>query len=715
MKRLLPILLLFLPISLSADLLTDILSGEYRTKAIPEMCSMDDGEQYAALEDGKVIAYDYRSGKQTEVLFDKSNTKLTQIDSLQGFLLSPNPRYLLVYNHKQQIYRRSFKADYYLFDRQRGELRPLSDTLPVQAPVFSPDGKYIAFSRDNNLYIHKLDFGTEVAVTTDGKQGCILNGTPDWLYEEEFSTTCLYAFSPDSKQLAFVRLDESEVPEFTWQNVLSERPNEIHSLKYPAAGQTNAKATVVVYDTYYKSLKTIDLKGEKDIYIPRIKWTQASDKLAVFRLNRNQNKLEMLLANPKSTVVTPCYTEENKQGWVDYQCVDEWQFLADGSFLVVNETDGYRHAYLYSATGQKQRQLTKGQFDVTRVYGYSETTGTLYYQAALPSPLERHIYALNIKKNTTTLLTPDAGFHAAVFNKALTFFVDNYSSLTTPNVYTLYDQKGKKIRVLEDNQALSSKWANLKLPQKKFFAFQTERGDSLNGWMLLPEGFTEQTQYPVLMVQYSGPESQQVLNRWTIDWDYYLATQGYIVACVDGRGTGARGRAFRQQTYKHIGIMEAEDQVSAAVYMQSLPYVAADRIGIWGWSYGGFMTLLSMSQPDAPYRCGIAVAPVTDFRLYDSAYTERFMQRPQTNEQGYKAIDLPSMADQLNGRLLIVHGLTDDNVHCRNTWLYIDALVRAGKQFDMQVYPDDNHFLRKRGNYQHLYQRKFLFLEDNLK
>ena len=717
MKRIFISLLLFLPLALQADLLTDILNGEYAPQTLSAVVPLPDGERYAVMENNAVVSYDYRTGKEREVLFDAAaETKLNKIDTLQGFLLSPNPRYLLVYNQRQQIYRRSFVADYYIYDRQRNELKPLSDSLPVATPQFSPDGRYIAFSRHNNLYIHKLDFGTEVAVTTDGKEGELLNGTPDWLYEEEFATTCLFAFSPDSKQLAFVKLDEREVGSFRWQEVLSDNSDEVKNLRYPRAGEPNAKASVVVYDTYYKSLKTIALKNDKDGYIPRIRWSNDPDKLAIFCLNRNQNKMEMVWANPKSTVVTPCYKEENKAGWIDFGMIDEWQFLQDNSLLVVSEADGYRHAYLYSATGQKLRLLTEGNYDVTRVYGLDEAKQTLYFAAATPSPMERSLWALNInKKNKLTRLCPDEGIHAASFSATYTYFIDNFSSLDTPNRYIVCDAAGKPLRTLLENDEVKQRFDALNLPRKEFFTFTTPEGDTLNGWMLKPQDFRENEQYPVLMVQYSGPESQQVLNRWRIDWEYFLSTQGIVVACVDGRGTGARGSRFRQQVYKQMGVLEARDQVYAAQYMQQLPFVDAAKIGIWGWSFGGFMTILAMSQPSSPYCCGIAVAPVTDFRLYDSAYTERFMQRPQSNEQGYRQIALPDMANQLQGRLLIVHGLTDDNVHCRNTWLYVDALVRAGKQFDMQIYPDDNHFLRKRNNYYHLYEKKTEFLNRWLK
>ncbi len=716
-------------------LLHSIVAGDYKPQTLAEMVAMPTAEQYAQLQNDCINVYAYKTGEKVQTLFDASTTKLLQIKDVEGFILPQAGKYLLVYNHTEKIYRHSFTADYYIFDTERNELKLLGES--IKQPVFSPNGKYIAFARENNLFVHKLDFGTEVAVSpyagselANASQKHIIDGSADWLYEEEFGVTHLYAFSPDNKQLAFVRFDESDVPAFRWQEMLTEGyPNDL-SLRYPRAGEQNAKVSVVVYDIHYKSLKTMNLGAayEEDSYIPRIMWTNSADQLAIFVLNRNQNKLEMLLANPKSTVSKRAYYEQSKQVYVNYEQIDEWQFLADNSFIAVNETDGYRHAYLYSAAGTLIKQLTKGAFDVTDIYGYDEKTGTLYYQAvpmdegqrtkdegqnvsSISQPVNRSIYALNTKKNKTLNLTPELGWHNATFSSDYAYFVDNYSSLTIPNRYTLYTHAGKKVRELMNNKLLQSNVAALSLPQKEFFTFTTERGDKLNGWMLLPQDFDAKKQYPVLQVQYSGPNSQQVVNRWKIDWEYFLATQGIIVVCVDGRGTGARGRDFRTSTYMNLGKQEAEDQVSVAKYMQSLPYVKKDKIGIWGWSYGGFMTILSMSQPEGIFACGIAVAPVTDWRLYDSSYTERFMRRPQVNEGGYDATDLSRMADKMQGRLLLVHGLADDNVHCQNAWKYIDALVKANKQFDMQIYPDDNHFLKKRNNYRHLYDRKWEFIQ----
>ncbi len=713
MKRILFFLVIaFCSTNVFADLLDDIVSGKYKAARLEQMTPVKGTANYAQLRDNTILIYAYQSGEVVDTLFDAATTRLARIEDVQGFLLS-NSKYILVYTNRKGVYRHSFTADYYIFNTERNELKLLGEN--IMAPVFSPNGRYIAFSRDNNLYVHKLDFGTEVAVTTDGAAGKIINGTPDWLYEEEFGTTCLYSFSPDNKHLAFVRFDETEVPAFRWQDMLTESYPMENQLKYPRAGEANAKVSVVVYDMYYKSLRTITggILNEEDIYIPRLRWVQA-EQLAVWVLNRNQNKLEMLYANPKSTIAKRIYSETSKDAYIDYAQVDEWQFLNDGRFVVVNETSGYRHVYLYSALGQMERSLTKGNYDVTYFYGYDEAKQILYYQAADQSPMTRNIYALNVKKNKTQLLTPKIGWHEAQFSSDMAYFVDNYSSLYQANTYTLCTSAGKPIRTLLDNSELQARFDALQLPKKEFFTFTTPRGDVLNGWMLLPLGFDKSKQYPVLQVQYSGPNSQQVRDRWNIDWEYFLATQGIITVCVDGRGTGARGRDFRTSTYMNLGVQEADDQVYTAQYLQTLPYVQDDKIGIWGWSYGGFMTINSMSHPAGVFACGIAVAPVIDWRLYDSAYTERFMQRPQTNEGGYQQADLTQKAEQLQGRLLLVHGLADDNVHCQNAWKYVEALVQANKQFDMQFYPDDNHFLKKRNNYKHLYNRKWEFVQKYL-
>lgn len=644
-------------------------------------------------------------------------------------------RYRLEHKNKQKLFRHSFFADYYLIDTQKKDTIPLSD-VPVRDAAMSPNGKYVVYAKaDNNLYIYKVDFKTEVAITTTDNPE-IFNGISDWLYEEEFGTTGLFAFSPDSKQLAFVRLDETEVPTFQWQTYLEDENGKVkspkglyptlHSLRYPKAGEQNASATICVYDIHYKTIRTMQLPEHMDGYLPRIRWTQLSkptkkdeqpsSDLVILHLNRDQNKMDVLKGNPKSTICHPFYNEESKKYFVNYELFDQWQWLSDNRVIVVSEQGGYTQAYLYSSQGIEQRLLTPEERDVTKIYGYDEATQTLYYQAA-PTPMSRHAYALNVRKNITTQLTQGDGTHDLHFSADMRRYIHCYHSANMPHKYTLCDVKGENDKVLLENDSILQAWKALGVNEKEFFTITTERGDVLNAWRILPKNFDETKKYPVIMLQYSGPTSQRVLNNWRKRFGYSLADAGYIVVCADGRGTGARGREWRNATYMQLGVKEAEDQMSVAQYLQTLPYVDGERIAICGWSYGGYQTLMCLSKQSdkSPlFKCGIAIAPVTSWRLYDSAYTERFMRRPQVNDFGYEGTDLMKMASELTGNLLLVHGLADDNVHAQNTLLYTDALVKAGKQFEMQLYVDDNHSIRKPANYAHLHHRIMLFLENNL-
>ena len=644
-------------------------------------------------------------------------------------------RYRLEHKNKQKLFRHSFFADYYLIDTQKKDTIPLSD-VPVRDAAMSPNGKYVVYAKaDNNLYIYKVDFKTEVAITTTDNPE-IFNGISDWLYEEEFGTTGLFAFSPDSKQLAFVRLDETEVPTFQWQTYLEDENGKVkspkglyptlHSLRYPKAGEQNASATICVYDIHYKTIRTMQLPEHMDGYLPRIRWTQLSkptkkdeqpsSDLVILHLNRDQNKMDVLKGNPKSTICHPFYNEESKKYFVNYELFDQWQWLSDNRVIVVSEQGGYTQAYLYSSQGIEQRLLTPEERDVTKIYGYDEATQTLYYQAA-PTPMSRHAYALNVRKNITTQLTQGDGTHDLHFSADMRRYIHCYHSANMPHKYTLCDVKGENDKVLLENDSILQAWKALGVNEKEFFTITTERGDVLNAWRILPKNFDETKKYPVVMLQYSGPTSQRVLNNWRKRFGYSLADAGYIVVCADGRGTGARGREWRNATYMQLGVKEAEDQMSVAQYLQTLPYVDGERIAICGWSYGGYQTLMCLSKQSdkSPlFKCGIAIAPVTSWRLYDSAYTERFMRRPQVNDFGYEGTDLMKMASELTGNLLLVHGLADDNVHAQNTLLYTDALVKAGKQFEMQLYVDDNHSIRKPANYAHLHHRIMLFLENNL-
>ena len=646
-------------------------------------------------------------------------------------------RYKLEYKNEQKLFRHSFYADYYLVDTQKKDTLWLTNE-PVRDAAMSPNGKYVVYAKaDNNLYIYKVDFKTEVAITTDENTE-IFNGISDWLYEEEFGTTALYAFSPDNKQVAFVRLDETEVPTFEWQTFLGDEARgdeargtvlypELHSLRYPKAGAPNAKASVCVYDIHYKTIRQMQLPEHLDGYLPRITWTPLAtptkkdevptSDLVVLHLNRDQNRMDVLKGNPKSTVCHPFYKEESKKYFVNYELFDSWQWLSDGRVVVVSEKGDYTQAYMYSSQGVEQRLLTPEERDITKIYGYDEKAQVLYYQAA-NTPMTRQVYALNTKKNTTTQLTKGEGTHDLHFSKDFTRYIHCYHSVEKPHTYTLCEAKGYEAKgTVLDNDSILQAWQALGVNEKEFFTITTERGDVLNAWRILPKDFDKTKTYPVVMLQYSGPTSQRVLNNWRKRFGYALADAGYLVVNVDGRGTGARGREWRNATYMQLGIKEAEDQISAAKYLKTLPYVDGERIAICGWSYGGYQALMCLSlqaKSGDVFKCGIAIAPVTNWRLYDSAYTERFMRRPQVNEFGYEGTDLMKMAKDLTGELLIVHGLADDNVHAQNTLLYTDALVKAGKQFDMQLYVDDNHSIRKPENNEHLHKRIMLFLDKNL-
>ena len=662
------------------------------------------------------------------------NAKTMSIAAIDSVLTgeTATTRYQLEYENEQKLFRHSFYADYYLVDTQKGNARTRISDAPIRDAIMSPNGKYVVYAKaDNNLYIYKIDFKTEVAITTTTNQD-IFNGISDWLYEEEFGTTALFAFSPDSKQVAFVRLDETNVPTFSWQTYLNDDTGalypRLHSLRYPKAGEANATASVCVYDIHYKTIRTMDLPNQLDGYVPRIVWTplskptkkdeQPTSDIVILHVNRDQNKMDVLKGNPKSTVCHPFYSEESKKYFVNYELFDEWQWMQDGRVIVVSEKGGYTQAYMYSSQGIEQRLITPEERDITNVYGYDASTQTLYYQAA-PTPMTRQVYALNTKKNITTCLTKGEGTHDLHFSADWKRYIECYHSTTTPHTYTLHKAVGNGQWAMEktilENDSIMKAWQALGVNEKEFFTITTERGDVLNAWRILPKNFDKNKKYPVVMLQYSGPTSQRVLNNWRKRFGYALADAGYLVVNVDGRGTGARGREWRNATYMQLGIKETEDQISAAEYLKTLPYVDGDRMAICGWSYGGYQTLMCLSKQSGPiWQCGIAIAPVTSWRLYDSAYTERFMRRPQVNNFGYDGTDLMTLANQLTGQLLIVHGLADDNVHAQNTLLYTDALVKAGKQFEMQLYVDDNHSIRKPANNKHLHQRIMLFLQNNL-
>lgn len=650
-------------------------------------------------------------------------------------------RYRLESENEEQIFRHSKIADWFITDTMRHTRKRLGEGIfkgedvKVRDAVMSPNGRYVAFAKDNNLYIHKLDFGTEVAVTKETNTD-IISGVADWLYEEEFATTALFAWSPDSKQLAFIRLDETEVPEFSWQTYLGAQDTEYRvqtdypqypgkeSLRYPKAGCSNAKASVCVYDVATKGIVNIQFSEvshqNSDYYFPRLRWT-ASGELIVLRVNRDQTKMEVFSCNAKSTVSHLLYKEESKQYYVDYSLFDEWQWLSDGRFVVLSEKDGWRRAYLYNAQGTEQKMLTTGETDVTALYAVDEAAQVLYYQAA-PTPSTRHIYAVSVesrksKAESPVQLSDGEGTHSARFSKDGKRMIDCFQSFDTPNTYTLYEVKGEKLKVkevLEDNKDVQEAWKANKINEPVIFTVKNKEGQPLEVMAIAPSTVvtTADAHYmPVVIMHYSGPASQRVLNRWRKRFEYVLAEAGYMVLIVDPRGSDCKGRAWRNETYMSLGRKEAEDLIAAANWAEQQDYIDASRMAILGWSYGGYETLMTMSTKGHPFKAGVAIAPVTDWKLYDSAYTERYMRRPQVNPRGYEEASLMNHVKDLSGDVLIIHGTGDDNVHVQHTMQYIDALVRADKQFEMQLYPDDNHFLRKGNNAKHMHERVLHFLK----
>jgi len=576
--------------------LKEITDGQFRQVTnIGEMRSMPDGEHYTAMNDARnmIIKYSYRTGNPVDTLFNTEKARECTFDKFDGYTISSTGHHILVWRDTEPIYRRSFKANVYDYDVRRNYVKPISDSKGKQMiPTFSPDGRMVAYVSDNNIWIRKFDYDTEVQVTKDGEMNKILNGITDWVYEEEFAVTNLMAWSPNSEQLAFVRFDESEVPEYSMQMFGEGLYPGYYNYKYPKAGEKNSKVTLHSYDVTTKDTKELKVPVEADSYIPRIVFTNNDDQLAVMTLNRHQNVFNMYYANPKSGVFRLILRDENK-AYVDSEWLNSIHFYAN-SFSYVNEQDGYAHIYLYSPTGVMQRQVTKGNWDVTAFLGYDEATKTVYYESAEESPIRRAIYKIDAKGVKTKLSTQE-GTNNATFSDNFAYYVNQYSNANTPVKITVNETKSNKVlRVLQDNARLVDKLAGYSYAEKEFIKVRTASDYELNAWIVKPVDFDESKKYPVLMFQYSGPNSQQVLDKYSFDWEQYLAANGIITVCVDGRGTGARGEAFRKCTYLRMGELESKDQVEAAQALGKLPFVDKSRMAIWGWSFGGYNTLLAM-------------------------------------------------------------------------------------------------------------------------
>lgn len=684
---------------------------------------MSDGESYSVIsEDGQRIeSYSYATGKKVATILDLGTVKgERKIDVIDGYEIASTGDHVLVWGNKKRIYRRSYTADHYILDIFHNTLIPLSAGGGEQEAAFSPNGYMISYVKGNNIYVFKLRYQTSSKVTTDGSKNKIINGIPDWVNEEEFSTSRSYEWSADSKMLAYVKYDETNVAEYSFPIYSASAPEHpeaalypgTYTYKYPKAGEANSKVSVHIFDIDTKTTKDVDL-GKEDFYVPRIAWTGQENQLGVFKLNRLQNRMDLIGVNAKSLVCTTLLTEKDTR-FVDEPAYSKLNFINGGDeFVVMSERDGWSHLYLYGINGDLRKQITKGSYDVTDFYGFDPRTQTIYYQAAARTPMEREVYAYSMKKGTTTGVASASGSNSADFSDGCRYFVLRHSSVTEPPVYTVCDGRGKKLRTIEDNNALKNHLSGYEVFTKEFTQIPGADGTMLNAWMVKPKDFSEGKRYPVLMTQYSGPNSQEVLNEWSLDWEQTLANRGYIVACVDPRGTGARGAEFRKCTYQQLGRLESDDQIAAAKYLSSLPYVDGKRIGIWGWSFGGFMTSLCMCKSDV-FAAGIAVAPVINWRYYDSVYTERYLRKPDQNGDGYDKNSPLTYAKDLSGKYFIIAGTADDNVHYQNQMEMVDALVQAGKQFRMFSYPNRNHSIYGGNVRNHLYEMMLSYIESNL-
>ena len=720
--------------------LQEIVRGEFRSESMKAVTPLAEGlrvgdgttgmaECYAQISDDgrRIVAYSFRTGKQAAVLFDAATVRGAKVDRVDGYVMSPDGKRMLIQTQTKPIYRHSFTATYYIYTIQNNKLEPLSDGGPQQTPVFSPDGNVIAFVRDNNIFLVKLLYdNAESQVTKDGKFGEVINGIPDWVYEEEFSFNSALVFTADSKQVVWVRFDESEVRQYTMQLFKGLAPEReefreypgAYTYKYPVPGGQNSKVQVMSYDIKSHQTRTLQVPLDADGYIPRIKSTSDPSKVAVFTMNRHQDCLRIYMVNPLSTVAQMA-VEDKVDKYIKEDVLAQTQ-ITDKHIVMTSERDGYNHIYVYSLNGQLVRSVTSpSPLIVTDVYGYDELTGDIYF-AALNDPMNQKVYVSH-KNGKTDCLTPKEGWNSAFFAKNFKYYVLTWSDINNPAVYSLCSNQGKTLTTLIDNKALRQKYDSYDMGQKEFFDFTTPDA-KLCGWMVKPKDFDPAKKYPVVMYQYGGPGSQQVKNTWGIGMsgngailEQLLCQQGYICVCVDNRGTGGRGAEFEKCTYLRLGELEARDQVEAALWLGRQPYVDKDRIAIWGWSYGGWNTLMSMSEGRPVFRCGIAIAPPTCWRYYDTVYTERFMRTPNENQSGYDEVNPIARASKLSGALLLCHGLADDNVHYQNTAEYVEALVQADKDFRQLVYTNRNHSIYGGNTRNYLFRQCLNFLDSEFR
>jgi len=689
--------------------------------SIREITPLEGGETYAAVsKDGKSIdIYSYKSGKKTGTLFSidgqKGDLKISEFD---GYALSANGRKILLWNDVRKIYRHSFTAEYYVYDIMRSTVKRVSKKGPQRGAVISHDGRFVAYERDNNIFISSLDYETDNQVTKDGIKNKVINGSPDWSYEEEFGMVTSLRWSGDDNVLAFIRFDESRVPEYSFDNYrgycdedpLGDLYPASYRYKYPLAGYPNSVVSVNAYDLDNRVIKRMDLPITDTDYVPSVEFGgENGNRLMVMLLNHDQNYLRLFSCNPRSTVCRQIYTESS-DAWLNpdaYQMVD----YGNNGFVIASEKSGYRHLYQYDYNGSLRRQITKGDFNVTAYYGRNDALGVYYMQTTSQGPINRSIASVDAK-GVMKLLNQKEGTNSASFSTNHSYFVHTYSSAMQALQYTICNSKGIKIHDLELNAECMSKYSSA--PKMEFLKVRNEEGEEMDAYIIKPTDFDSSKKYPLVMYQYNGPDSQKVLNQWKMEGVFYIASQGFVVACVDGRGTGNRSRKWATCVYKDLGNLETRDQIAGARYFASLPYIDASRTACFGWSYGGYMTLMELGAADCPFKVGVAMAPVTDWRFYDGIYTERYMQTPGQNKMGYDSASALNRTKNVNARLLIISGTSDDNVHFYNTLKYTSKLSSEGKIFDMMVYAGFEHSLGMCDARVQLFRKIVGFLKSNL-
>jgi dipeptidyl-peptidase 4 len=697
--------------------INEIYSGAFQPNGMDELQSMKNSNQYTVLNFDRASSsmqlnlFNFATLKKVETILD---TKLlTNLPLIDSYSFDKAESQILLACNSTPIFRHSFLADYYLYDLKSKKVIRLFD-FQIQEPTFSPDGKKIAYARNNNLFVYDLNTKFSTQITTDGKKNEIINGITDWVYEEEFAFVKAFDWSSDSKKIAFIRFDESQVPEFSMTKFKKDLYPKIETIKYPKAGEKNAEVSLHIF-TLGGTINKIDLSKYKDFYISNIQWTNNTNTLSALVLNRHQSNVDLLNIDG-TTGASKIILNEKDKAYVDV--TDKMTILKDDSFIWKSEIDGYNHFYLYDKTGKLINQITKGNWEVTNFYGYDEKTKSIFYQSVEVGSINRAVYKIGIDGKNKTQLSTNLGTNSATFSPNFQFFINSFSSVTKPTTYTLNDATtGKQVQEIVNNQELSKRLLNYNLPTKEFFALKTDKGNELNAWIIKPKDFDATKKYPVLMYQYSGPGSQQVANDWLDTNDYWymmLSQMGYIVVCVDGRGTGFKGSNFKKCTQKELGKYEVEDQIDAAKVIGNYPYVDKTRIGIWGWSYGGFMSSNCILKGADVFKMAIAVAPVTNWRFYDTVYTERYMQTPQENASGYDENSPINHVDKLKGKYLLIHGSGDDNVHFQNSMQMMEALIQANKQFDSQIYPDKNHGIYGGKTRIQLYDKMTNFIKANL-